>query len=92
MQGIESFILPQDWSQSIQVVGIHCQDTLLHHRTGVDLGIFVTSFRARNARKSSAEGVRFIGGSEGMLPLEILKSRVSEMPFPALWGNLIEGI
>ena len=35
---------------------------------------------------------RFLGGSGGMLPREILKSRVSEMPFPALWGNLIEGI
>ena len=60
--------------------------------TGVDVGIFVTSFRAPKARKSSTEGVRFLGGSGGMLPREILKSKVSEMPFPALWGNLIEGI
>ena len=59
---------------------------------GVDVGIFVTSFRASKARKSNAEGLRFLGGSGGMLPREILKSRVSEMPFPALWGNLIEGI
>ena len=31
----------------------------------VDLGIFVTSFIALKARKSSAEGVRFLGGVWG---------------------------
>ena len=34
-----------------------------------------------------AEGAKHIGGSGGMVPRKILKSRVSEMPFPALWGQ-----
>ena len=55
---------------------------------GVDLGFFVTSFRALQARKSRAKGARFLGGSGGMPRLEILKSSVSEMPFPALWGKI----
>ena len=29
-------------------------------------------------------------GSGGMLPRKILKSRVSEMPFPALWGQNLQ--
>ena len=53
---------------------------LLDNPAVVDLGIFVTSFRA--------EAARFLRGSGGMLPREILKGRVSEMPFPALCGKI----
>ena len=31
-----------------------------------------------------------LGGLGGMLPRNILKSRVSEMPFPALWGQNLQ--
>ena len=39
------------------------------------------------ARLASAEGAKPVGGSGGMVPRNILKTRVSEMPFPALWGQ-----
>ena len=38
----------------------------------------------------SAEGAKHIGGSGGMLPRKSLKSRVSEMPFPAHWGQNLQ--
>ena len=62
--------------------------TLEIYQSGIFLGIFVASLRAPKARKSNAEGVRFLRGSGGILPWEILKSRVSEMLFPALRGNI----
>ena len=33
---------------------------------------------------SSAEGASFVGGYGGILPRKILKTRTSEMPFPAI--------
>ncbi len=35
---------------------------------------------------SSAKGARFVGGSGGILSRKILKTRTSEMPFPAIWA------
>ena len=43
-----------------------------------------------NARFTSAEGARPLGGSGGMLPRKSLKSRVPETPFPALWGHNLQ--
>ena len=42
------------------------------------------------ARLASAEGAKPLVGSGGMLRRKILKSRVSEMPFPALWGQNLQ--
>ena len=42
------------------------------------------------ARLASAEGAKPLGGSGGMLPRKILKSRVSEMPFPVLCGQNLQ--
>ena len=49
---------------------------------GVDLGFCVTSSRV-------PLGTRFLGGSGGMLPRKILKSRVSEMAFSAFWRKIL---
>ena len=38
---------------------------------------------------TSTEGARTARGSGGMCPREILKSRVSKMPFPAIWGEIL---
>ncbi len=39
---------------------------------------------------SSAAGARVVGGSGGILPRKILKTRTSEMPFPAIWALTYE--
>ena len=39
---------------------------------------------------SSAAGARVVGGSGGILPRKILKTRTAEMPFPAIWALTYE--
>ncbi len=39
---------------------------------------------------SSAAGARVVGGSRGILPRKILKTRTPEMPFSAIWALTYE--
>ena len=58
------------------------------------MSVEIRNIQWRGQRKmfgpaSSAAGARVVGGgggSEGILPRKILKTRISEMPFPAIWA------
>ena len=52
----------------------------LHRRTGLEI---------LGANTNFSDSQEPLGGSEGMLPQEILKNRVSLMPFPSFWCGFL---
>ena len=43
----------------------------------------------REREEASAVGASIVGGSGGILPRKIFEPRVSQMPFPGLWGKIL---
>ena len=50
----------------------------------------IQDFEKGGSNKWAAKGVPIWGWSGGMLPLEILKFKSSELRFPALWGMMVD--
>ena len=52
----------------------------------------IQDFEKGGSNKWAAKGGPIWGWSGGMLPLEILKFKSSEMRFPALWGMMVDDL